>query len=233
MSQDVSFKSKSGGDVTGAFAEPAGSGKVGAIVVLQAYWGVNEHIKSLVDRFANGVWGGARAQGYLVLAPDLYHGKVTTDPNEGAKMAGALDTLKAVDEIAGGVAFLKEHPRCNGKVGVVGFCLGGALALASGCHVAGLDAVVSFYGIPPAEKVDYAKLTAPVMMHVAKHDHWVTTEKASHVRDAIEKHGKHVDLFIYAANHAFVNDTRPDTYHPENAQVALERTFELFERQLA
>lgn len=210
--------------ITGAFAEPSGEGKVGAIVLLQEYWGINEHIKSLVDRFAK--------EGYLVLAPDLYHGKVTTDPNEGAKLAGDLDTLKAVEEIAGAVAHLKEHPRSNGKVGVVGFCLGGALALASACHVPGLGAVVSFYGIPPADKVDYAKVTAPIMMHVAKHDHWVTTEKASHVRDQIEKHGKHVDLFIYAANHAFVNDTRPDVYHPENAQVALERTFEMFKANL-
>lgn len=220
MSHSVSFKSKSGSDVSGAIA---GSERSPAIVLLQEYWGLNEHIKSLVDRMAK--------EGFLVLAPDLYHGKVTTDAGEAAKMAGELDTLKAVDEIAGAVAYLKE--RSNGKVGVVGFCLGGALALASGCHIPSLDAVVSFYGIPPAEKVDYAKLEAPVMMHVAKHDHWVTTEKASHVRDAIEKAGKHVDLFIYAANHAFVNDTRPDVYSADNAQVALERTFEFFKQHLA
>jgi carboxymethylenebutenolidase len=227
MTNWVSFQSRSGGDVSGAMAEPAGGEKTPApaIVLLQEFWGVTEHIKSLVERFAK--------EGFLVLAPDLYHGKVTSDPAEGAKLAGALDTLKAVDEIAGAVAFLKAHPRSNGKVGVTGFCLGGALAIASGCHVPGLGAVVSFYGIPPADKVDYAKLTAPVMMHVAKHDHWVTTEKASHVRDAIEKHGPHVDLFIYAANHAFVNDTLPDSYSPDNAQVALERTVEFFKQHLS
>jgi carboxymethylenebutenolidase len=225
MTHPVSFKSRSGGDVAGAMAEPAGTEKAPAIVLLQEYWGLNEHIKSLVDRFAK--------EGFLVLAPDLYHGKVTTDPSEGAKLAAALDTLKAVDDIAGAVAFLKEHPRSNGKVGVTGFCLGGALAIASGCHVPGLGAVVSFYGIPPADKVDYAKLTAPVMMHVAKHDQWVTTERASHVRDAIEKHGQHVELFIYAANHAFVNDTRPDVYSADNAQVALEHTFEFFKQKLS
>lgn len=193
-------------------------------MLIQEWWGLDDHIKSLAERFAK--------EGFLVLAPDLYHGKTTTDSNEAASLMTDLDTLKAVDEIAGAVAFLKQHPRSNGKVGVTGFCLGGALTLASACHVPGLGAAVSFYGIPPAEKVDYAKVTAPVMMHVARHDEWVTPAKAGHVRDEIEKHGKHVDLFIYAANHAFVNDTRPEVYSAENAQVALERTFELFHQHL-
>lgn len=224
MTNPVSFAGKSGDDVSGALAEPPGTGRAPAIVLLQEYWGLNDHIKGMVDRFAK--------EGFLVLAPDLYHGKVTTDANEARKLSQELDTLKAVQDIAGAMAFLKEHPRSNGKVGITGFCLGGAIALACACHLPDVGAVVSFYGIPPADKVDYAKVTAPVMMHIARHDEWVTIDKASHVRDAIEKNGKHVELFIYVANHAFVNDTRPDVYHPENAQVALERTFEFFRANL-
>lgn len=222
MTTTVSFKAKSGSDVSGAFAEPAGTDKAPCLVVLQEYWGLNDHIKSMVDRFAK--------ERFLVVAPDLYHGKLTTDSSEAAKLSQALDTLKAVDDIAGAMAFLKAQGRSNGKVGVVGFCLGGALALATACHVAETSAAVSFYGIPPEEKVDYAKLTAPVMMHVAKHDHWVTTDRAGHVRDKIEAHGKHVELHIYAANHAFMNDTRPDVYSDYNAAVAWERTIEFLKK---
>lgn len=224
MTNPVRFEGKNGSDVSGAIAEPPGTEKAPAIVLLQEYWGLDDHIKSMVDRFAK--------QGFLVLAPDLYHGKVTTDPNEARKLSQDLDTLAAVQDVAAAMAFLKEHPRSNGKVGITGFCLGGAISLAAACHLPNVGAVVSFYGIPPAAKADFAKVTAPVMMHVARHDEWVTIEKASHVRDAIEKTGKHVELFIYVANHAFVNDTRPDVYHPENAQVALERTFEFFHANL-
>lgn len=225
MTTKVSFKAKSGSDVSGAFAEPAGAEKAPALVVLQEYWGLNDHIKSLVDRFAK--------EGFLAVAPDLYHGKVTTDASEAAGLSKGLDTLKAVDEIAGAVAWLKTQGRSNGNVAVTGFCLGGALALATACHVPDIAAAVSFYGIPPEDKVDYSKVTAAVMMHVAERDQWVTTERASHVRDKIEAHGKHVELYVYVANHAFMNDTRPDVYSDYNAQVAWERTIEFLKKKCA
>lgn len=225
MSHPVSFEARSGQAASGVIAEPAGDARAPAIVLVQEWWGLNAHIESMVDRFAKA--------GFLVVAPDLYHGKTTKDAAEAGQLMKELDTLKAVDEIAGAVAFLRAHPRSNGHVGVTGFCLGGALALATACHVPGLGAAVSFYGIPPAEKVDYAKVTAPVMMHVAKHDGWVTTEKAAHVRDAIREHGANVELFVYDAQHAFVNDTRPDVYSAESAAVALDRTYAFFKERLA
>jgi len=225
MSNPVTFESKSGEALNGVLAEPPGEGKAPAIVLLQEWWGVNDHIKSLVDRFAK--------EGFLVIAPDLYHGKIAKDGTEAASLMTDLDTLEAVKEIAAAMDFVRKHPRSNGKVGVTGFCMGGALALATACHVPEVGAAVSFYGMPPAEKVDYAKVTAPIMMHIGEHDEWVTPKKAGHIRDEIEKHGKPVELFVYVANHAFVNDTRPEVYSAENAQVALDRTYEFFKKHLA
>ncbi|MBX3228282.1 MAG: dienelactone hydrolase family protein [Labilithrix sp.] len=221
MANRISFKNG-----TGVLAEPAGEGKAPALVVLQEWWGLDDHIESLVDRFAK--------EGFLVVAPDLYHGKTTKDGAEAAKLMGALDTLKAVDEIAGAVAFLKDHPRSNGKVGVTGFCLGGALTLASACHVPAIAAAVPFYGIPPAEKVDYAKVTAPISMHVAKKDEWVTVGRAEEVKQKVEALAKTpFELHVYDADHAFMNDTRPAVYAAAEAKIAWDRAVAFLQRHLA
>lgn len=225
MTTRVSLKSKSGPDVSGELAEPSGTGKVPAIVLIQEWWGVNDHIRSLADRMAK--------EGFLVVAPDLYHGKVTKDANEAGKLMSELDTLEAVKEIAGAVAFLKEHPRSNGKVGVMGFCMGGALSFASACHVEGLGAVVPFYGIPPAEKVDYAKVTAPILAHFAKHDEWATVAKAEAIKKQLDGRGHPMELHTYDAQHAFVNDTRPDVYDATNAKLAWDRTVAFFKKHLS
>jgi len=224
MTKRVEFVSKNGSKVEGQLAEPAGDGKVGALVLLQEWWGLNDHIKSIAERMAK--------EGFLVVAPDLYHGKSTKDPGEAGKLMTELDTLVAVQEIAGAVKFLKKHPRSNGKVGVFGFCMGGALSLASACHVEGLAAVTMFYGIPPAEKVDYAKVTAPILAHVAQHDEWVTVAKAEAVKKEVESHGKSFELHTYDAQHAFVNDTRPEVYSADNAKVAWDRTVAFFKKHV-
>ncbi|HEY8076846.1 MAG TPA: dienelactone hydrolase family protein [Labilithrix sp.] len=230
MTTQVTFKSKSGQTAKGELAEPAANsgGKHGAIVLVQEWWGVDDHIKSLVDRMAK--------EGFLVVAPDLYHGVVVprSKPDEAMKHMQALDTLKAVDEIAGAVAFLKEHAHANGKVGVMGFCLGGGLTLASACHIPGLSGAVAFYGTPPDEKVDWTKTTAPIMMHIAQKDEWVTVARGEDVKKKVEAAGKtKVELHTYDANHAFVNDQRPDAYSPENAKLAWERTVAFFKKHLA
>lgn len=225
MTTRISFPSKSGNTIEGELAEPAGSGRVPAVVLVQEWWGVNEHVRSLATRLAEA--------GFLVLAPDLYHGKTTRDAGEAGKLMQALDTFVAVDEIAGAAAQLRQHPRANGKVGVTGFCLGGALSFAAACHVEGLSAVVPFYGIPPEEKVDWTKVTAPIQAHVASKDAWVTVAKAEAVTKKLEAAGKSIELCVYDADHAFVNDTRPDVYSPENAKLAWGRMLAFFQQHLA
>ena len=213
---NVTFEATNGGDVNGLVFEPGGSGKAPAVVLVQEWWGVNQHIRTIAARLA--------AEGFLVVAPDLYHGTVATDESEAAALMNALDPLKAVQEIGGAAAFARAHARGNGKVGVVGFCMGGALAFASACHVDGLSAVVPFYGTPPAEKVDYAKVTAPVLAHFANNDAWATVAKAEAIKEQLEAHGKTMRLETYDAGHAFMNDSRPEAYHEASAKLAWQRT---------
>jgi carboxymethylenebutenolidase len=225
MTTRVSFPSKSGQKVEGELAEPSGSGKLPTLVLIQEYWGVNDHIRDLAERFAK--------EGFLVVAPDLYHGKVTKDASEAAKLMSGLDSAAAVQEIAGAVSFLKEHARSNGKVGVVGFCLGGALSFASACFVPGLSAVVPFYGVPPAEKVDYSKVTAPIMTHVAKRDEWVTPAKVDEIKKQLDARGQEMEVHLYDADHAFANDTRPEVHDPVATKLAWDRTIAFFKKNLA
>jgi carboxymethylenebutenolidase len=224
MTTRISFPSKHGTTIEGELAEPAGSGKVPAIVLVQEWWGVNDHIRSLATRLA--------AEGFLVLAPDLYHGTTTKDAGEAGELMQALDTVAAVDDIAGAAAHLRKHARANGKVGVTGFCLGGALSFASACHVEGLSAVVPFYGIPPEDKVDWTKVTAPIQAHVATRDAWVTVAKAEAVKEKLAAAGKAVELCVYDADHAFVNDTRPEVYAPDAAKLAWSRMVSFFKTHL-
>jgi len=213
---NVTFEATNGGDVNGLVFEPGGSGKAPAVVLVQEWWGVNQHIRTLAERLA--------AEGFLVVAPDLYHGTIATDEGDAAALMNALDPLQAVQEIGGAAAFARAHARGNGKVGVVGFCMGGALAFASACHVDGLSAVVPFYGTPPAEKVDYAKVTAPVLAHFANNDAWATVAKAEAIKEQLEAHGKTMRLETYDAGHAFMNDSRPEAYHEASAKLAWQRT---------
>jgi carboxymethylenebutenolidase len=228
MTTSVSFKARNGGDASGLLTEPSGadaSTKAPALVLIQEWWGINEHLRSIATRLA--------AEGFLVVTPDLYHGTIAKNADEAGKLMTELDTLQAVQEIAGAVAFAKEHARSNGKVGVIGFCMGGALAFASACHVEGLSAVVPFYGIPPADKVDYAKVTAPVLAHFAKNDDWATVEKAEGIKKQLDALGKPMQLEVYDAGHAFVNDSRPEAYDEKSAKLAWRRSVEFLKKHLA
>jgi carboxymethylenebutenolidase len=224
MATRIEFKAKSGAAASGDRSLPAGGGKAPCLVLLQEWWGVNDHIRALADRFA--------AEGFVVLAPDLYHGKVTRDAGEAAQLMTALDGKRAMDDIAGAVAFLAAHERSNGKVGVTGFCMGGAYAFAATSAIPEVAAAVPFYGIPPAERLDYAKMKAPTLTHVARQDQWVTPARAQELAAEVNKHGGQVEVQIYEADHAFMNDTRPEVFAPAEAKLAWDRTLSFLHRHL-
>ena len=204
IAERVTFPS-SAGDASGVLVTPAGGGEPPGIVVLREWWGVNEQIQSVAQRFAEA--------GFVALVPDLYHGQLAKDAEEAGRMLQALDRGKAVQEIAGAVAFLRE--RSNGKVAVTGYCLGGALSFASAVHIRGLAAVVTYYG-PPGD-LDWSKVDAPIQAHFAKHDTWATVADAQKAKAAITTP---MELHIYDAQHAFANDRRPEVYNPEAAKQA-------------
>jgi carboxymethylenebutenolidase len=206
--QRVTFPS-SAGEASGVLVTPDGAGKPPGVVVIQEWWGVNDQIKSVAERYA--------AAGFAAIVPDLYHGQIAKDADEAGKMMKALDFGKAVQEIAGAAAFVRE--RSNGKVAVTGYCLGGALAFASAVNIRGLAAVAPFYGLPG--DLDWSKIDAPVQAHFASQDGWAKAEGAQKIKDAVKVP---MELFVYDAQHAFANERRPEVYNPDAAKQSWDRT---------
>jgi len=225
MATRLNFASTTGEKLEGALSKPAGSGKTGGVVVVQEWWGLNDHIKALCDRFAEA--------GFVALAPDLYHGKIARTQEEAGAMMGALDTKKAVAEIGAAAARLKADPGCNGRVAVVGFCMGGALTLAAACSVEDLAAAVPFYGLPQLALDAYAKVKTPVQAHFAKRDDWAKASVAEDIQKRVRSGGGHMDLFVYDAGHAFMRSTDPQVYDPASARLAWERAVEFLQKHLA
>jgi carboxymethylenebutenolidase len=221
----TTFKAQNGKDASGELREPGGSAKAPGVILVQEYWGLNDHIKSLADRLA--------AEGFVVLAPDLYHGTVTKDANEAGKLMTALDRAQAGGEVWGAVAALKEHPRCNGKVGIIGFCMGGSFSFAAAATVPGLSCAVPFYGIPDPTKIDLTKIAVPVQAHFSKTDQWAKPQLAEEVKKALDTKGVPMELHVYDAQHAFMNDTRPEVYSPENAKTAWSRAVSFLKKHLS
>lgn len=224
MANKVEFKAGSGAASGGEIAFPGGTGKAPGLVLIQEWHGVNDHIRSLVDRFA--------AAGFITLAPDLYHGVVAKDDTEAGQMMNALDGRRAMDDIAGAVAFLKADPRFGGKVGITGFCLGGAYTFAATSAIEGLAAAVPFYGVPPMERLDFARMKAPILAHFATRDGWASVSKAEEIKKGIDAHGGSMRLEVYEADHAFMRDTNPASYAPEAAKLAWERTLAFLHQHL-
>lgn len=188
----------------GAAGETAGylaiaSNPKGAVVVLQEWWGLNEQIKATCDRFAD--------EGFTALAPDLYQGRVTQDPDEASHMMDGLDWGGAAHEDArGAVKYLKSET--GEKTAIMGFCMGGALTVIGAVHIPECDAAVCYYGIPPIEAADPAKVAVPFQGHFASEDDWCTPEAVNTLKKAMSGLETPVDIHIYdGKQHGFFNNT--------------------------
>jgi carboxymethylenebutenolidase len=223
MSSPITFTAQDGSKVSGEIALPAGEGKAPGLVLVQEWWGLNDHIRDLADRFA--------AAGFVTLAPDLYHGKSTKDPGEAMTLMQALDGKQALADIAAATQHLLGHERVNGKIGITGFCMGGAYAFTAATRIPEISAAVPFYGIPPAGRADYTK-AKPILAHFAKRDEWATAAGAEAIKAEVEAAGGSMILHVYDADHAFMNDTRPDVYSAESAKLAWDRTITFLHQQL-
>jgi len=196
------------------------------IIVLQEWWGVNEQIKKqAIDWFASE---------FVTIIPDIYRGKVAIDHEEAGHLMTGLDWKGAVDDIQGAARYLKKNG-CQ-KVGVVGFCMGGALSLASAVWVPEIDAASAFYGSPDPKLADPAKARPPVQCHFGTEDnHKGWTDPAA--QDALEKKlkesGVPLEFYRYeGCGHAFVNESRPEVYKKEAAHLAHKRTLHFFTKHL-
>ncbi|HEX8170862.1 MAG TPA: dienelactone hydrolase family protein [Thermoanaerobaculia bacterium] len=225
MGERVSFPSN-GHTCEGYFAAPP-SGKGPAVVVIQEWWGLVPHIEDLVERFA--------AEGFVAIAPDLYHGKKTKSPDDAMKLLMELDADRAVKEIAGAGAYALQRPECSStKYGVVGFCMGGALAQYTATsdpeHV---GATASFYGGFKKVEMQWENLRAPLLLIYGEDDKGVPASGGRELAQKLRDMGKEVELAIYpGADHAFFNDARPEVHNPTAAQDAWRKTLALFRRAL-
>jgi len=219
MGSMIDFKRPDGSACKGYLAE-AGAGKPG-IIVIQEWWGLNDQIKGIADRLA--------AAGYNALAPDLYKGRVTQKPDEANHLMTGLDFVGASDQdIAGAVKHLATSSR---KVGVMGFCLGGALTIAAAARVPGVACGVPFYGIPPAQLADPARIAIPIEGHFANTDDWCTPQLVDDFEKAMTAAGNKPSIFRYDAAHAFANETSA-AYDAAAAQQAWQRTMAFLGKHL-
>lgn len=214
------------GQKVGAYlATPSGAGPFPAVIVIQEWWGLNAHIKEVAERYTR--------EGYVALAPDLYHGKVTDDPNEAGKLMGALNRDEAIKDLTGGIQYLKSQKTVRAdRIGVTGFCMGGSFALLLPCKTKEIKAAAPYYGEVPDEAT-LRGLACPVLYIYGDADFWITRDDVRRLEEGLKKLGKPGEVKIYpGAPHGFFNDTRKDVYRVAEADDAWRRTLDFFAKHL-
>jgi carboxymethylenebutenolidase len=224
MGENVNFSSN-GGQTNGYLATPK-TAQGPAVVVIQEWWGLVDHIKDVCDRFA--------AEGFVALAPDFYHGEIAKSPDEAGKMMMALRIDEAEKDLKGAIDYLLAHAATSSsKVGTVGFCMGGALSLYAATKNENVGACVVFYGGHPNVKPDLANLKSPVLGIYGERDRSVSPSVVHELERKLKALGKSFEYHIYpGADHAFFNDTRPTVYNAEAAADAWTRTVEFLRKNL-
>ena len=224
MGKSVSYKRPDGKSVNGYLAGDKGPG----MVVIQEWWGMNDQIRGVADKLA--------AAGYRALVPDLYRGKSTVDAKEAEHLMTGLNFGDAAgQDIRGAVQFLKKD---SSKVGVTGFCMGGALTILSAVNVPEADAGVIWYGYPPLEYVDASKIKAPLLGHFATRDQAFPIAKVDELEKKLKAANVKFEFHRYDAKHAFANETADEKkldmlkYDAKAAELAWKRTMEFLAKTL-
>ena len=223
MGTSISFKRPDGKEAHGYLANAA-KGDAAGVVVIQEWWGLQDQIKGLCDRFA--------AAGFDALAPDLYKGKVVPyhDTDAAGKEMNSLDFMDATTQTVRGAAqFLARN---GAKVGLTGFCLGGAVTIIGATKIPELTAGVVFYGIPPEAAAKPADVKIPLQAHLASKDDWCTPQLVDGFEKAMKEAGKSLELFRYEADHAFVNEQRMSVHDRKAAELAWDRATSFFWKHL-
>lgn len=231
MGKTVDFQRADGGALKGYLAEAAHA--VGAVVVIQEWWGLNDQIRGVADRFA--------AAGFTALVPDLYRGKSTVEAEEAHHLMTGLNFGDAAsNDVRGAVQHLKGLKTGSGKVGVTGYCMGGALTVLSSMLVPEADAGVVWYGYPPLEYVDASKIRIPLQAHWATQDQAFAISGVDALEAKLKEAGVRYEGHRYLAQHAFANETAQGPgriamtqYDAVWAQQAWDRTLRFFGATLA
>ncbi|MBI4571239.1 MAG: dienelactone hydrolase family protein [Chloroflexi bacterium] len=224
MGEMVKFPSN-GQQCDGYLAKPS-SGSGPGVVVIQEWWGLNPNIKDIANRFAG--------EGFVALAPDLYHGQIADEPDGATKLMMALKMDQAAKDMAGAVDYLAGLTAATGvKLGCVGYCLGGGLSLYLASLKPQIGACVIYYGVLPGAQPDLAKVQAAILGHYAENDQFASPAAARDLEGKLKAAGKQVGFHTYGGTqHGFFNDTRPEAYHAEAAKLSWERTLAFYREHL-
>ena len=216
MGEMVSYPAN--GHTTTGYLATRASGTGPGLLVIQEWWGLVDHIKTVADRLA--------AAGFVALAPDFYAGETTQSPDAAAKLFMALNIDRAGADLRGSADYLLSRSDVTSmKVGALGFCMGGQLALYAGMtDPSHIGCAVDFYGIHPNVPIDPARVKVPVLGHFGTRDGSIPADAVAKIASAVNQAGGRFEPHYYEADHAFFNDTRPQVYNPEAARLAWERT---------
>jgi carboxymethylenebutenolidase len=194
-----------------------------AVVLIQEWWGINDHIRDIAGRYAK--------EGYLCVAPDLFRGKLARNTEEASKLMQALAIEDGIETIRNAIAAAKQTYNAQ-KIGITGYCMGGTFALRAACEISELAAAAPFYGDIPEENI-LKQLKVPTLFIAGKRDAWINPTKVNQLIEAARKYDLPVEVVTYDADHAFFNDTRPEVYDAEAAADAWKRVLDLFRKHLA
>lgn len=224
----VEFPSN-GQSASGYLATPA-SGSGPGIVVIQEWWGLVPHIKDVCDRLAR--------EGFTALAVDLYHGASAgnDEPDDAGKLMMEMELPRASKDMAGAARWLVQSDSADGdRVGTVGFCMGGGLALLLATLAPEVRATVAYYPVMPwpSYSADWSKLNGPVLGHFGSKDDYNSRERMEELDRQIAAGGQHVEFHWYeGADHAFFNDTRPEAFDEDGARLSWDRSLAFFRQNL-
>jgi carboxymethylenebutenolidase len=223
MGSMISYPRTAGGLAEGYLAEASDTSRAG-VVVIQEWWGLQGQIKATCDQLAK--------DGFTALAPDLYGGKVVPY-HDAAAAAAAMDALDfqaaTAEAVRGAVQFLKTR---GGKVGLTGFCMGGAVTIIGAATIPELSAAVCFYGLPPEDVASGKDVKVPLQCHFAAHDGWITADRVDAFEKQLQAANKVYELHRYPGHHAFMNSDRKDVFDPHAARQAWERSVAFFQKYL-
>lgn len=223
MGRTIQFNRPDGKTCPGYLATAKEGAGLPGFVVIQEYWGLNDQIKKTADRVAEA--------GYSALVPDLYRGKLASAADEAKHLMTNLNFPDAAEQdIRGAVQYLKQTSK---KVAVGGFCMGGALTLLAAGRVGEMDAGACFYGIPSTELLDPRNIKIPLICHFANRDDWCTPAKVDQLDGILKQSKSKYEIYRYEADHAFMNEARPEVYDAQCAKTAWERTLAFLSKALA
>jgi len=226
---NTSFKRPDGKTLNGYLAEPKAGKNAPGVVVIQEWWGLNDQIRGVADKLAGA--------GYRALVPDLYRGKSALEAKEAEHLMNGLNFADAAgQDVRGAIQHLKSTG--SKKAGVTGFCMGGALTLLAAVNAPETDAAVAWYGFPPLEYIDAAKIKAPLMGHWATQDEFFPIAKVDELEKKLRAANVKFEFHRYDAKHAFANETAdskglpPLKHDPKAAEQAWKRTLDFFSKNL-